>query len=349
MSERTIDPAELRAFCETVLERAGVGEADARTVADGLLRASLRGVDSHGVARLATYVRNFEGGGFNPRPEMTVERLRGRNAFKVDADGGAGHCAGTLAMERVLDRVLESGGIAAATVANSNHFGTAAYYTEAAADRDCVGIAMTNVGSDVVPFGGREAYFGTNPISVSMPTDRPFHVTLDMATSAVAMGKIQHGTEETIPDHWGVDAEGEPTTDPDAVEALRPLGGPKGYGLAFVVDVLCGVLSGAGPSPTVGPLYGDYDRPMELGHFFAAIDVATFREPSRFRAEVGAIVDDLKAIDTREGTGEIKVPGEIEFETKRRRSREGIPVDAEVWAELTDLAERFDVPTPAER
>ena len=349
MSDRLVDPAELRAFAEAAFERAGVDAADARTVADGLMSASLRGVDSHGVARLATYVRNFDGGGFNPDPEMEVEALRGGNAFAVEADGGAGHCAGTLAMGMTIDRALDAGGISVATVANSNHFGTAAYYTEMAADRDCIGIAMTNVGPDVVPFNGTRAYLGTNPISVSIPTDRDFHVTLDMATSAVAMGKIDHGTDETIPDHWGVDAAGEPTTDPDEVEALQPLGGPKGYGLAIVVDVLCGLLSGAGPSPSVGPLYDRYDEPMDLGHFLGAIDLATFRDPDRFKAEMGAVVDDLKAIEPRGDASAVMLPGEIEHETSRRRSREGIPIDDVVWDEFEELAGWLDLPLPGIR
>lgn len=345
MSERLVDPADLRAFAEAVFERVGVDAEAAATVADGLMSASLRGVDSHGVARLATYARNFDGGGFNPDPDFAVEPLRG-NAFNVYADGGPGHCAGRLAMGLTIEEALESGGISVATVANSNHFGTAAYYTEMAADRDCIGLAMTNVGPDVVPFNGTRAYLGTNPISVSVPTDREFHVTLDMATSAVAMGKIDHGTAETIPDHWGVDESGEPTTDPDRVAALQPLGGPKGYGLAIVVDVLCGLLSGSGPSPSVGPLYDRYDEPMDLGHFLGAIDLATFRDPDRFKAEMGAVIDDLKAIETRDDATEVMLPGEIEHETKQRRAREGIPVDDVVWGEFDELAEWLDVPLP---
>lgn len=348
MSERYLDADELHDFSEAVFDSVGVDSQRASTVADGLIRASLRGIDSHGVARLATYTRNFEDGGFNPDPQMAVEPLRGGNAFSVDADGGPGHCAGTLAMETSIERAVESGGIAVATVANSNHFGTAAYYTEKAADADCIGIAMTNVGPDVVPFNGTERYLGTNPISVSIPTDRSFHITLDMATSAVAMGKIDHGTDETIPAHWAVDEAGEPTTDPEAVHALQPLGGPKGYGLAIVVDVLCGLLSGAGPSPSVGALYDDYDQSMDLGHFVGAIDIPTFRDLDRFKAEVGEVVEDLKAIEPRDGAEEVMLPGEIEHRTRRRREREGIPVDDVVWEELVELSEWLDVPLPSE-
>ena len=195
----------------------------------------------------------------------------------VDADDGPGQSAGVRAMDEAMSLVSEHG-IGLAAVMNSNHFGTAAYYTERASAADFIGMSMTNVVSDIAPFGGLETFLGTNPISFSIPTDLPFPITLDMATSVAAMWKIDHTSDEQdeIPETWAFDADGEPTTDPSDVAALRPVGGAKGYGLGIVVDILCRLLTGIGSSPTVGPLYDDYDEPMELGHIFAVINSSVF-------------------------------------------------------------------------
>ncbi|WP_290815064.1 Ldh family oxidoreductase [Halovivax sp.] len=346
-SRYRLDHGELEEFVFGVLRSAGVDREPAATIAEALVRADLRGVDSHGVARLPAYVRNVEAGGFEPSPAVTVDRSTD-SVFLVDADGGPGQHAGAVAMERLIETVDETG-VSLAAVSNSNHFGTAAYYTERAAERGYIGIAMTNVGPDVIPFGGRNPFFGTNPLSVSVPTDRDFSITLDMATSVVAMGKIDHvakAQNAEIPAEWAVDEHGEPTTDPHEVAALRPVGGPKGYGLALIVDVLCGLLSGAGPSPSVGPLYGDYDEPMDLGHFFGVIDVSAFRDPAAFAVDVGDLVDALKAQQTADGTDEIMLPGEIETRTMERRRSSGVPVSESVYDDLRGLGERYEVALP---
>lgn len=337
---------ELRRFARDVLSAAGVAEPHAETVATGLTRASLRGIDSHGVARLEVYVEKFLAGGFNPDPDITVEWADG-SSFSVDADDGPGQSAAMLAMETALDLAADAG-IAGGVVRNSNHFGTAAFYTQRAAEDDCIGLAMTNVGSDVVPFDGTEPYLGTNPMSFAIPTGSSYPITVDMATSVVAMGKIDHIAKETgepIPDDWAVDVDGEPTTDPHAVAALRPMAGPKGYGLGLVVDVLCGLLSGMGPSPTVGPLYDEFDRPMRLGHFVGAIDVGRFRDVEAFKSDVDGVIEDLKAIGARTQE-EVMLPGEIEANTRERREREGVPLPPGVYESLERLAERLDVPIP---
>mgnify|MGYP000321379563 CR=1 FL=1 len=339
---------QLRTFVESVLGHVGVTAEHAVRIADGLVRADLRGVDSHGVARLEVYVRKFEGGGFNPDPDMQVTPLGGSAAL-LDADDGPGQSAGWAAMDAAMDLADETG-VGLVAVRNSNHFGTAAYYTERASDRDFVGLATTNVGPDVIPFGGATRFLGTNPISFSVPTDREFPITLDMATSVVAMGKIQEVArreDSAIPADWAVDADGEPTTDPHEAVAVRPVGGPKGYGLGIVVDVLSGLLSGAGPSPSVGPLYDDFDRPMRLGHFVGAIDVATFRETAEFKRELGDYIDQLKAVEPREGFDEVKLPGELEFERLREQQREGVALQPSTVESLESLASEYGVSFPS--
>ncbi len=342
-----IDDAELRQFVTQVLRACDVSDDSAERVADGLVRADLRGVSSHGVARLEVYVEKFEGGGFNPDPDVAITALGDATAV-VDADDGPGQVAARAAMETAMELATDAG-IGAVTVTNSNHFGTAAGYTEYASERDFVGLATTNVGPDVIPFGGTTPFLGTNPISFSIPTDREFPITLDMATSVVAMGKIQEVArreDAEIPEEWAVDAEGKPTTDPHEAVAVRPLGGPKGYGLGIVVDVLSGILSGAGPSPSVGPLYDDYDKPMRLGHFIAAIDVETFRDVAEFKRDVGDYVDQLKAVEPRDGVGEVMLPGEIEAGKRREQRDAGVELRPGTVESLRSLGETYDVPFP---
>jgi ureidoglycolate dehydrogenase (NAD+) len=345
-SPARIAPAELRTFTFDVLQRIGVGHDHAVVVSDALVRAELRGVDSHGLARLDAYARKFEAGGFNPDPDITVTSVAPA-AVIVDADDGPGQSAGVRAMAEAVT-TAKTQGVGLAAVTNSNHFGTAAYYTEQASAEDLIGLSMTNVESDVAPYGGTAPVLGTNPISVSIPSDREFPITLDMATSVVAMGKIDHARDkdDDIPDAWAFDAAGNPTTDPTEVAALRPVGGHKGYGLGIVVDVLCGVLTGAGTSPTAGPLYDDVADPMRLGHFFAAIDPSVFQHPEAFKSAVGEYIDLLKRQQPRDGVEEIRVPGEMEFRSKQTNEREGVLLNEDAINGIRTLASRYDVPCP---
>lgn len=339
---KRVDRNALESFSIDVLEAAGVTPYHARRVAEGLVHADLRGVDSHGVARLETYVEKFVHGGFNPDPNIEADR-RASSVVVVDADHGPGQSAGIRAMDEAMACASETG-IAASFVTNSNHFGTAAFFTQHAADQDFVGIAMSNVGSDVIPFGGVTPFLGTNPISIAIPSDRWFPITLDMATSVVAMGKIDHVAREEnsdLPPDWAVNANGESTTNPHDVAALRPAGGPKGYGLAFMVDVFCGMLADASVSPDVGALYDDFGDPMRLGHTFLAIDISTLIEPELFRSAVGAYVDRLKDEPTQAGVEEIMVPGEPEARRRRENEAAGVPVREATEASLERLAERF--------
>lgn len=342
-----IDDDELSRFVEQILRAGGVAGKHAERITEGLVRADLRGVSSHGVARLEVYMKKFEAGGFNPNPEITTTTL-GDAAAVVDADDGPGQSAARVGMDTAME-LAENAGVGMVTVTNSNHFGTAAGYTEYAAEHECIGIAMTNVGPDVIPFGGAAPFLGTNPISISVPTNREFPVTLDMATSVVAMGKIQEVArrEDTeIPPEWAVDADGEPTTDPHDAVAVRPLGGPKGYGLGIMVDVFCGILSGAGPSPTVGPLYDEFDEPMRLGHFLGAINIETFRDVEGFKRDVSDYVDQLKAVEPRDGFDEVMLPGEIEAEKLREQRESGVELQPGAVESLLSLAEQYDVPFP---
>lgn len=333
----------LERFAFDVFTDAGLPEDHARIVSEALVTANLRGVDSHGIVRLEPYVKKVEQGGFNPTPDVRVERPTASTRV-VDADDGLGQVATTKAMAAAVEAASETG-VAFASIRNSNHFGTAAYYTQRAAEMDCIGFAMTNVGPNVAPFGGVDPYFGTNPLAYSIPTNRQFSITLDMATSVVAKGKIHVAEEEgrSIPDHWAIDESGDPATDPDDVHALRPVGGPKGYGLGILVDACSGLLSGMGPSPEVGSLYDDYTRPQRIGHFVGAIDVSAFRDVDDFKADVDELIEGVKNTRARDDVDEVKLPGEIEAETKSRRAAEGVPVGPGVLETLESLGERHGV------
>lgn len=337
----------LERFTRRVFEEAGLSTDHARIVSDALVTANLRGVDSHGVVRLEPYVKNIEGGGFNPDPDITVEHHE-NGAIVVDADDGLGQVATAKAMDAAVEAAVENG-VAFATVQNSNHFGTAAYYTQRAASVDCIGFAMTNVGPNVAPFGGIDPYFGTNPFGYSIPTNDSFPITLDMATSVVAKGKIHVAEEEgeSIPEDWAMDEQGKPTTEPSEVHALRPAGGPKGYGLGLLVDVCSGILSGMGTSPEVDSLYDDYSKPQRVGHCVGALDPAAFRDPDDFKDHIDELIDSLKNVRTREGIEEVKLPGELEAETRAKREKNGIPIGSGVASTLEELGNQYGIEFPA--
>src|SRR5215469_12052608 len=261
MPEVTTYPADvLHEFSERVLAAAGVPPEDATLAADVLLAADLRGIDSHGVARLRGYFDAVRSGKINATPEMRVVRETLTTAT-VDADNGLGLVVGPRANELAMDKALDAGSGWVA-VRNTNHFGIAGYYALQAVERDLIGWAMTNSSALVAPLFGTTRMLGTNPLAIAFPGDEEPPIVVDFASSAVAFGKIEIARRlgRAIPEGWAIDASGGPATDPQAVYdggallplgSTRELGGHKGYALAMMVDVLSGVLSRAnwGPSP----------------------------------------------------------------------------------------------------
>ena len=341
-----VDRDQLETFTTDVLTEAGVTDPHATRVSETLVYADVCGVDSHGVARLPAYVKKFEAGGFNCEPTISVDRVS-ESGLLVDADDGPGQSASIEAIDGAMECAAETG-MAGAVVRRSNHFGAARCFTERASEHGFIGIATSNVDSNVIPYGGTEPVLGTNPISIAIPTAREFDIVLDMATSVAAFGKIDHATDEgeSIPPDWGVDEHGASTTDPESVVALRPMSGPKGYALGLVVDVLSGLLSGAGASPSIGELYGEYDEPMGVGHFLGAIDVSAFRDLDAFTDDVDDLIDQLKTQRPQEGVAEVMIPGEIEANTRRQSIETGVPIRPEVAADLETLGDEYDVAVP---
>lgn len=346
MTTDRYDHNALEKFARELLEEAGVPREAAATVGRALIVANLRGIDTHGVMRLDPYIKHLVAGGVNPEPDVVVAHPA-ETVVEVDADDGLGQVATVAATDEVIEVAAEFGS-GFATVRNSNHFGTCGYYTRRIADAGCIGLAMTNSAPEMAPYGGIDPVFGTNPIAYSIPTGGPFHITLDVATSVASLGKILMAEQEGrgIPDSWAMDDSGEPATSSEAVHALHPFGGHKGYGLALFVDVCSGILADMGPSTAAGDLFEDFDQPQRVGHFIGALDVSAFTDRAGFEAGVSELVRTLKEARSRPGFEEVMIPGEIEHRTRLERERDGVPLDSGAVDELRALADELGLELP---
>lgn len=353
-SSPRFDAARLTGFVAAVFEAVGMRAADAALSAEILVAADLRGVDSHGVPRLRSYVNRIGTGTIDLGATPTIERETPTTAL-IDAHNGFGPPAAHWAMGRCLDKAADLG-VAFVAVHDSNHFGACAYYAMMALERGLVGVAMTNATPLVVPTFARAPLLGTNPFAVAVPAGRERPFVLDIATSAVAWGKIEiaRRKEQAIPRGWALDAAGDPTTDPGAAVYLQPLGGGpetsghKGYGLAALVEILCGPLSGAALSMNVpSSRAGAPRRPARLGHFFAAWRPDAFRPIEEFQADLDAFLVALRTAEPAPGHDRVYVPGELEFLAEEERRREGIPLHPRVVADLEAVAAQTGVPLDA--
>ena len=351
----------LRALCFQVMQKLGETEENAHIIADVLIAADLRGIDSHGVARLGMYEGFIQSGVIHTHVEPRLLAETPTTAL-FDAGGGMGHPVSYRAMNMAIDKA-KAYGIGFVTVRNSNHYGIAGYYAMMALTHNCIGMSMTNSRAFVVPTFARDALLGTNPIAVAAPAgkERPF--VLDMATSTVPFGKIEvyNRLEKPIPEGWASDENGVPTTDaakvirnsssPATHGGLEPLGGNgellsghKGYGLGLLVEVLCGVLPGALYANQVYPQTQDgKPLPAGLGHVFGALRVDAFRPVEEFAASMDDLQQRMKTASKASGQERIYIHGEKEYEQVERRSVEGIPLNHKVLAELEKIAQRYNI------
>lgn len=331
---------DLTATIVRLLAAAGVPEEGAAMVADSMIQANLRGVDSHGVQILGTYLKRIRAGATNPNPTPRVVRS-GPAFISVDGDSGLGAIPGTFAMKQVIEGARKTG-IFLASCFNNTTFGAAFYYSRMAALEGLIGFAVSNAPPSMAPWGGRKAMLGTNPISISFPQRNGAPIVLDMATSAAAKSKIYLAREKgiSIPDTWALDAEGRPTTDPEAAlkGLIMPLGGPKGYGLSLSVDLLTGALSGMGTLSKVASLHHGLDRGQNVSFTLAAIDPSLVSGGEAYLDRVEETADAIHACPPAEGVSRIFLPGEPEGLTEARRQTEGIPVPASVVAEIKSEA-----------
>lgn len=342
-----IQAEELRIFAAAVLSKAGVGVSDAAKTAEILVDANLRGVDTHGVYLVNLYARRIRKGLINPSPKFKFDKPR-KAIGMLDADFSLGQVSAFEATTRAIEMARECGA-GTVFVKNSNHFGAAAYYTEHCAACDCVGIVMSNGECDVVPFGGREKFMGTNPLSVCIPAGKHPSFLMDMATSEVAFGKVRAAAEagQTIPPNWAVDRTGRPVTVASEAYAVLPMAGAKGYAISLMIEMLSSRFTGMPTGNHIVRKFDDWDNKAYMGHYFHAIDITVFGPAAAFRAAVDEYFDELKKQPTAPGVPEILIPGEPELRRKRERIREGCPVRAEDVELLTKLGDDFGVQFPA--
>jgi ureidoglycolate dehydrogenase (NAD+) len=335
MREMRFASQRLSSFTAACLEKLGLEDADARLVAETLVAANLRGVDSHGVVRLPHYATRLRNGTVKPRPNITARRT-GPSAALVEGDAGMGQLVAVRAMQEAISLAKESG-IGAAVARNSSHCGACAYFVELAVKEGMIGVALTHTDSIMVPPGMRRIFLGSNPIAFGAPGARE-PVIIDMSTTHVAWGKVLVARQEgkPIPPDWGVDEQGQPTTDPQRVVGLTPTGGHKGYALAVMIEILCAHLAGVPFGRHVTKMYGELNKPRNLGHFMLALDIARFTEPKVFFAEIESFLREIRA----EGA---MAPGDPERLSAERRKRYGIPLGEANIAELNSLAAELGV------
>jgi len=342
-----VDHRKLKRFVASSFEKLGVPKEDAEIAANALVQADLRGVDTHGVIRFspnAWYVQWLTEGSMTASPKIRVICENASTAL-IDGDCGMGMVIGFRAMEMAIEKARGSG-VAMVAVRNSRHYGMSAYYAMMALPHDMIGIAMTNASRQVVPTFGRAAKYGTNPMCFAVPADKQQPFVLDMATTTAAAGKLELAARlgKSIPGGWALDENAASTTDPRAAQKARrllPLGGTwesgshKGYGLAILVEILCGVLTG-----TITALNANQDP---RGHFFAAVRVDAFRPVAEFKRDMDRLIIDLRSTPPAEGQQRVYVAGEIEFETAQERAAHGIPLHDSVLKGLREVAERVGV------
>ena len=347
-ASKRIDHERLVRFVQAAFEKLGVPSAEAQIGADALVAADLRGVDTHGVIRFspqAWYVKWLSEGSMTARPNIRIVSESASTAL-IDGDRGMGMVIGHRAMELAVAKAKQSG-IGMVGVRNSRHYGMSAYYAMQTLPHDMIGIAMTNASRQVVPTFGREARFGTNPMCFAVPADKELPFVLDMATTTAAAGKLELAArmEKAIPLGWALNENAQATDDPRVAQKARrllPLGGSrdsgshKGYGLAIVVEILCGVLTG-----TLTALNADQDP---RGHFFGAIRIDAFRAVDEFKRDMDRLIQELKSTPPIAGQDRVYVAGEIEFETAEERSERGIPLLPSVLQGLRDVSEQLGVP-----
>lgn len=347
MELRRYNHQELFDYGCRVLQRFSIPPEDAREVAGCLIKAELRGVDSHGMVRLPVYARRIQAGAVKAMPNIS-SRPSGAAAALVDGDNGLGPVVGYRAMNAAL-KLAQTHGTGFVGVCHSNHFGAAAYYVEKAIEQDCIGLAISNAPPNMAPFGGRKRFLGTNPIAIGIPAGKESPLIFDASTSVVARGKIIVAAhrKQPIPEGWAIDPDGLPTTDADQAlaGAVLPFGGPKGSAISFIVDILCGVLTGASFAVHLNTLE-NLNAVQNVGHVFAAIRTGIFLSTDEFKQRMDAILGLLKASPPAPGLERILLPGEIEARYEARNREQGIPLADEIAAQLAKLGEEVGVEFP---
>lgn len=333
---------DLDAFCVEALTKAGVGEADARTTADVLVTTDTWGTFTHGTKALRAYIRRLRGGGLraNGQPKVVTE---GPAWVQVDGDSSLGMVSSVFAMKAAMAKAATAG-IAFAGLRNNCHYGAAGYYAAMALPGNMIGFSMANDIPTVNAPGARGPVMGSNPFAFAAPAGKEKPVLLDMATSTVAGGKVFAAAAlgKTIPGGWLLDADGRPTTDPTPFShaaSLTPLGGYKGYGIAFMIEVLSAILTGSSiRSHVLSWTFSDPSKPTGHGAAFIAVNIASFMAVEKFKERMDQTIREIRQEPKADGADRIWLPGEMEFERREKALVEGIDLPDDVVASLRGLA-----------
>jgi LDH2 family malate/lactate/ureidoglycolate dehydrogenase len=340
-----VDARRLTEFAAAVFSAAGVPDTDAGLVADSLVTADLWGHQSHGVMRLSWYVNRIRAGVMNPVTDPKTLSDTGPLAV-VGGGDGVGQVLAAFAAREAVRRARDHG-VGVVAVRNSNHFGTAAYFTRMAARDGCVAILTTNASPAMAPWGGRRKTVGTNPWSIAAPAGKHDVLVMDIANTAVARGKVYLAKQrgEPIPPGWAIDADGAATTDPEAAIAgvILPMAGHKGYAISLMMDVLSGVLTGSSFGSAVSGPY-QFDKRSGCGHLFIALDVAAFGDREDFARRMEQLVDEVKSVPLAQGFAEVFYPGELEARAERDNRERGLSLPQQTLDDLRQLAASTGVP-----
>ncbi len=349
---------QLEKFVANVFGSIGCPEDQAKLAAEVLISADLRGIESHGIARLKGYLRLWEKGRINPNPQIEVVHETPSTAV-VDGDGGLGLVVGPWAMERAMEKA-QTAGTGWVAVRNSNHFGIAGYHAMMPLKRDMIGITMTNASPLVAPTFSAERLLGTNPIAIAIPAGKEPPFVADMATTTAANGKLEvlMRKGESAPEGWIQDKDGVMTTNAFGVKeggALLPLGGQresgshKGYALGAIVDIFSGVLSGANFGPWVPPFVNflePHEEPVGkgLGHFFGVMRIDAFRTSDEFKDMMDTWIRRFRSSKVVDGQKKVLIPGDPEREMEEKLRQTGIKLTPGVEDELLEISRQFDIP-----
>ena len=343
-NSKLIAAENLSVFIKKILSKENVDPISATNVAEGLVHASIRGVDSHGIRLLPHYLRGLEGGRINGNPVYNFEKTTSTTGI-LDADNAFGHAAGMRAVKHLIELTKESG-MGSVSVRHSTHFGAASFFGLEIARHGMLGFSFTHSDPLIPPSGGKKPFLGNNPICFTCPVEGEGPLCVDMATSMITFNKVLRMREDKLvaPNGVGYDSEGSVTTDPEKIISLAPVGGYKGYGLSLMVEILCATLSGMPIAPNIGHMYKDGpDKKRNLGHFFMAINIESFLGLHSFNRRMKDIINELRMQEPTNINAPIMVAGDPEKKTENERAQNGIPVGSHEIAFLEELALKYGI------
>ncbi|SFD35882.1 malate dehydrogenase (NAD) [Bacillus sp. OV194] len=349
MGTKRYFPQEVHRYCLDIFQSAGLESKDAQVAADSLVNAELEGAKSHGISRISIYAKRLLDGRINGRPNFQV--ADSHSLLKVNGDNGLGQVVANYALGLGISKAKKQG-ISGVFISNSNHFGTAAFFGQKACNENMAFIGMTNSPSAIAPWGGKQAFFGTNPIAFCFPVENKAPVIIDMSSSVAARGNIILAEKQgnKIPLHWALDKNGVPTDDP--AEALMgsvlPFGGAKGYALALAVEMFCSILSSAAFGPHVNNIYTENAPHANVGHSFILIDLESLVGMEAYYENMNHFIKEIKENPQADEHQEILYPGERRHRTYTKNVKEGIALSPSIVKELEELGEGLGVIFPRE-